>query len=57
MTTFVLVMYLSTFAGNFTTGGPAVIDGFTSLEKCEAARDVVKTIQKFDWSHCVKVAK
>jgi hypothetical protein len=57
MITYALIFYMSTFAGNLSTGGPAVIDGFLSLQKCEAAIKVVETAPKFDWARCVPVIK
>ena len=55
MTTYAMIIYLSTFAANMTTGGPAVIDGFQSLQKCEVAE--MEKVPKFDWARCVPVIK
>ena len=57
MTTYAMIIYLSTFAGNMTTGGPAVIDGFQSLQKCEVAKKEMEKVPKFDWARCVPVIK
>lgn len=58
MITYVLILYLTTGWGTAATGGPTVIDGFTTLEKCEFANKVMKTkVQKYDWGQCIKVEK
>lgn len=58
MTTWVLILYLSTGAMDFATGGPTVIDGFTSREKCEWAKtQAASNIPKYDWGYCMWVIK
>lgn len=58
MSTWVLIFYMSTSSfTSFATGGPAVIDGFTSQEKCAAMKSVIDKHQKTDWSLCVEVKK
>jgi hypothetical protein len=58
MTTYVLFLYLSTGILQNATGGPAVVDGFKSLEKCEAANQAAKEqLPKYDWGKCLKVDK
>lgn len=56
MTTYVLFLYLTTGWGTVATGGPAVIDGFKTLEKCEDAHRAAATqLPKYDWGKCLKV--
>lgn len=58
MTTYVLFLYLSTGLGAAATGGPSVIDGFATLEKCESAHKAAATqLPKYDWGKCIKVEK
>lgn len=58
MSTWVLVLYMSVFGGTGPTGGPAIIDGFTSLENCNIANTVIKEqIKKYDWGKCVEIRK
>jgi hypothetical protein len=50
-----LIFYVSVGFGNASHGGPAVIDNFASLEKCELAGLALKReIKKTDWVKCVK---
>jgi hypothetical protein len=50
-----LIFYVSVGFGTASTGGPAVIDNFASLEKCELAGYAVKQdIKQLDWFKCVK---
>jgi len=58
MVTYVLFLYLSTGVLNTATGGPAVVDGFATLEKCEAAHmAAAQQIPKYDWGKCLRVEK
>ena len=59
MTTYALFIYLVTSPGQMSaTGGPAVVDGFKTLEKCEAANQAAKEqLPKYDWGKCLKVEK
>jgi hypothetical protein len=50
-----LIFYVSVGWTTAATGGPAVIDNFASLEKCEQAGQAVKQeIKQTDWVKCVK---
>ena len=58
MTTYALFLYLSTGYLHNATGGPAVVDGFTTMEKCEAANQAAKAqLKQYDWGKCMKVDK
>ena len=58
MTTWVLIIYLTTGVGDFSNGGPTTIDGFTSLSKCEVAKEKLsKELKKYDWGQCIEVTK
>jgi hypothetical protein len=59
MTTYLLILYLSMRPGqSSSTGGPAVVDGFKTLEKCEAANQVAKEqLKQYNWGECLKVEK
>lgn len=59
MTTYVLFLYLTIQSGTaYATGGPAIIDGFTTLEKCESANQAAKQqIPKYDWGKCMRVER
>lgn len=58
MSTWVLIFYMSTMTyANNATGGPAVVDGFTSYSACMAAGDVVSKNPKYDWHDCVEIKK
>jgi hypothetical protein len=58
MTTYALFLYLSTGILQNATGGPAVVDGFTTMEKCEAAIQAAKAqLKQYDWGKCMKVDK
>lgn len=58
MTTYVLILYLSARPGLYNaTGGPAVMDGFKTLEQCEVANQVAKEQLKYDWGKCLKMEK
>lgn len=58
MTTWVLIIYLSTGIADIATGGPTTIDGFTSLTKCEEANQKMsKELKKYDWGQCIEVNK
>ena len=59
MTSYVLFLYLSMQPGlHSATGGPAVMDGFKTLEKCEAANQAAKEqLKQYDWGKCLKVEK
>jgi hypothetical protein len=59
MTTWVLILYLSTrITSNTATGGPTTIDGFTSLQRCEAAnQQAARILKKYDWGQCLQVSK
>ena len=58
MTTYVLILYLTTGWGTVATGGPAVIDGFKTIEQCEAANTASKQqLSKYNWGQCIKVVK
>lgn len=58
MSTWILVFYMSTSTPfNFATGGPAVIEGFSSYAKCETAKMLVSKLPKYDWSVCFEVVK
>ena len=59
MTSYALFIYLVTSPGwSSSTGGPAIIDGFSSLEKCEIAHQAVKEqVPKYEWGKCIKVVK
>jgi hypothetical protein len=49
----ILVVYLSTFVGDSSTGGPAAVPGFASLEDCKATGERFRSVPKFDWYVCV----
>lgn len=58
MTTWVLIIYLYSGMGEFATGGPTTIDGFTSYSKCEMANQkIAKTLKKYDWGQCIEITK
>ena len=57
MTTWALIFYMSMGFGGGSTGGPSVVDGFTSPEACAAAQNQVKTMKYYDWSICVPLKK
>lgn len=58
MTTWVLIVYMSTVPfSSLATGGPAVIDGFTSESACEIAGEKMSGIKKYDWHVCVEMKK
>jgi hypothetical protein len=58
MTTYALFLYLSTGFPQSATGGPAVVDGFTTMEKCESANQAAKEqLKQYDWGKCLKVVK
>jgi len=59
MSTFVLYMFISIGFGSVATGGPVIIDGFTSQHNCEAARaDFSQELgSKLDTSFCKEVVK
>jgi len=53
-----LIVYMSTVPfSNLATGGPAVIDGFTSESACEIAGEKMSGIKKYDWHVCVERKK
>lgn len=55
--TWILIFYLSSGFGNTATGGPAVIEGFTSEAKCNAAIQVINKTPKFDFGYCKGIEK
>jgi hypothetical protein len=56
--TWILVIYLSTGIADIATGGPAVIEGFSSQQTCEAAnQQISKTLKKYDWGQCLPIIK
>jgi len=57
MTTYALIIYLSTGFGSGTTGGPTTLDGFTTKEKCLVAAKEAEKIPKFDWAYCFPMVK
>jgi hypothetical protein len=58
MTTWVLVLYLSTGFAQSATGGPLTIDGFSSAELCRSANEQFsKELKKYDWGQCLEVKK
>lgn len=58
MTTYVLILYLATGFLKSATGGPAVVDGFTTIERCEAANQAAKEqLKQYAWGKCMKVYK
>jgi len=57
MITWTLVFYISHGFGLGATGGPAVIDGFTSEEKCLAAKAQVEKLKGFDYAYCLRIEK
>ena len=59
MTSYALFIYLVTSPGQMSAnGGPSIIDGFTSADKCEIAHQAVKEqVPKYEWGKCIKVVK
>lgn len=58
ITTWVLILYLSTGIADIATGGPTTIDGFSTKELCEAANlELSTTLRKYDWGQCVRIIK
>ena len=49
---------VQTCALPISNGGPSIIDGFTSADKCEIAHQAVKEqVPKYEWGKCIKVVK
>lgn len=61
MTVWVLVFYMSTGFGSASTGGPGVIDGFTTKQACQIAYADMQRDPKFshwlDYGTCIQVKK
>jgi len=57
MTTWALIFYMSVGWGTASTGCPAVIEGFSSYEKCMTANAVVRREKQYDWGVCVQMEK
>lgn len=60
MTTWILVIYMTSGWGTASTGGPMAIDGFTSLEKCYIAQQRFENSSfksKIDKMECISLNK
>lgn len=57
MTTWVLLFFISHGFAQAATGGPAVIDGFTSEAKCQVVLKQIEQRRGFDYAVCMKVEK
>jgi hypothetical protein len=66
MKTFILIMYISTGLGQFSTGGPLVVDNISTKDKCETIAEEFKNSLKgvkavikgkYDWHICKEVTK
>lgn len=57
MTVWILIFYMSSGVSSIATGGPAVIDGFTSQEACMDAGNKISKVKKYDWHECLEVKK
>lgn len=59
MTTFALILYISLGFGSAKTGGPVVIDGFKTVESCEAhAINFAKKLgTRYDFHICQSITR
>jgi hypothetical protein len=55
--TWVLIFYMSVGFGTASTGGPAVIDGFTTEQNCKSALAKISNHKRFDWGYCESMVK
>lgn len=55
MSTVILLVYMSTFAGNASTGGPFMLN-MASVEACHQTAASIKAAvgSKLDWYHCIE---
>lgn len=60
MTTWILIIYMTSGIGYASTGGPMSVDGFTSVEKCYEAKKIFESSSfksKIDMMDCIPVKK